>query len=207
MDGQNPYAFNPYDPRVLQMMAQMRGAQQSGAMPPGGPAGPPQGAMPPGAGMPPPQGAAVPAAPMQNGPQPMAPPPGGGMGAPGGGGQLDPSMVDAVMGLQGQGTQRAGLDRQYKLADALRAGSSKQLEGRNIPSSTGGMYIAPSWANGLVSAGQQIMADRSSRSADEKGAGLDKERQAAQRGYLDALTGQKKKKPEDDFTTNPQAGY
>lgn len=202
--------MNPNDPRVQQMLAMMRGAQ-GGA--PGGMAQPqptpqmPQGAMP----MQQP-GGPVPAAPMQNGPQPMAPPPGGGMGAPGGaagGAQLDPAMIDAVMGLQGQGSQRAGLDRQYKLADALRAGSSKQLEGRNVPSSTGGMYIAPSWANGLVSAGQQIMADRSSRGADEKGAGLDKERQTAQRGFFDSLTGgdKKKKKPDDAFTTDPMAGY
>ncbi len=189
--------FNPNDPRVQQMLAMMR-AQQGGAPQPQIAQGPQQGGMPMAPSGP------VQAAPLQNGPQPMAAPPGGGMG----GGQLDPSMVDAVMGLQGQGTQRAGLERQYKLADALRANSSKQLEGRSIPSSTGGMYVAPNWAQGLASVAGNVMADRQMNRADERGAALDKERQGAQRGYFDALTG-KKKKPDqgDNFATDPMAGY
>jgi hypothetical protein len=40
------------------------------------------------------------------------------------------------------------------------------------------------------------MADKRMRDADAAGAGLDAQRQSAQRGYFDAITGQKKKKPE-----------
>lgn len=202
--------LNPNDPRVQALIAQMR-AQQGGVAPSGppvgqmpaqmqGPApvagqmpgqmagGPPTGA-PPGAGMPP-----------GGMPPPGGPggPPGGMPGAapPQGGGQLDPAMVDAVIGMQGQAGQRQGLDRQYKLADALRADSKAQLQARTIPSSTGGMVIAPNWAQGLTSVAGNIMADRRTADADRAGAGLDKERQGAQRGYFDAVTGQKKKKPE-----------
>lgn len=206
--------FNPNDPRVQQLLMALR-AQQGGGMPGTMPGGQQQPAMGP-QGVQMPQGGPVNAAPLQNGPQPMASPqqpmaaPMGGP-APGGmGGQLDPSMVNAVMGLQGQGTQRAQLDRQYKLADALRAGSSKMLEGRQIPSSTGGMYVGPNWASGLASVAGNVMADRNTRAADERGSALDKERQAAQRSYFDALTGadKKKKRPEiDQFETDPMAGY
>jgi hypothetical protein len=135
-------------------------------------------------------------APLQNGAQPMPP-----QGGPSPGAQLDPSMVNSVIGLQGQATQRANLDRQMKLADALRANAGQQLQSHNVPSSTGGMTVAPSWLNGAVAVGQSLMADKRQREAEQAGAGLDKERQAAQRAYFDALTGQQKKKrdPNDDL--------
>ncbi len=210
--------LNPNDPRVQQLLAQLR-AQSAG--PNGGSAGgvPPGGMMPtqmqgppPVAGqLPPPQAAAGPMGPGAGAGGPgmapggMAPPGGPGappMGTPGagaapaGGGQLDPSMVDAVMGLQGQAGQRQGLDRQYKLADALRADSKAQLQGRTVPSSTGGIYVAPSWLNGLASVAGSYAANKQQGAADAAGAGLDTQRQAAQRGYFDAVTGQKKKKPD-----------
>lgn len=198
--------FNPNDPRVQQMLAQLRASQ--GGMTPGAGAVPPGGMMPaqmqgppPVAGQMPPQmppgqtpGAAMP-------PGGMAPPggPGGAPGMPGGappvgGGQLDPAMVDQILALQGQAGQRAGLDRQYKLADALRADSKAQLQAKTIPSSTGGMVIAPNWAQGLTSVAGNVMADRRAAAADAAGGALDTQRQSAQRGYFDALTGQKKKK-------------
>lgn len=210
--------MNPNDPRVQQLLAQLR-AQGGGITGTGGPLPPGAGQMPaqmqgppPVAGQAPMQGPAM-VAPqgvaMAPGGAGMPPggmaPPGGPVGAPNGmpggappvgGGQLDPAMVEQVLAMQGQAGQRAGLDRQYKLADALRADSKSQLQGRTVPSSTGGIYVAPSWLNGLASVAGSYAANKQQGAADTTGAGLDSQRQSAQRGYFDAITGQKKKKPD-----------
>jgi hypothetical protein len=116
------------------------------------------------------------------------------------GGQLDPNMVNAVLGLEGQEGQRDSLARQYKLADAMRAQGMQGLQQRIIPSSTGGMVVAPSLASGLAAVGSGYMADRRSRQADEAGGKLDTQRRDAKRGYFDTLTGQMRKRdPRDDM--------
>jgi hypothetical protein len=188
---------NKLDPRTAAAYAQMMRANQGGGMPAQMP--PQMQGPPPVAGQQGGMGGPGPQAPMQAPDAAMGSMGAGGMPPPGqapsGGGALDPGMVDSIIGLQGQAGQRAGLDRQYKLADALRADSKNQLASHAIGASTGGqMVVAPSWLNGAVAVGQNLMADKRMRDADAAGAGLDKERQGAQRGYFDALTGAKKKK-------------
>ena len=193
----NPYnmPLDPRDPRVqaLLMQQRMQGAQSPGQMPPQLQGPPPVAGQVGGMGGPGPQ------PPMQApGGTPQGMPPSG--GPPMGGGQLDPAMIDQVLALQGQGSQRAGLDRQYKLAEALRADAKGQLQGTRVPSSTGGIYVAPNWANGLVSVAGNIMADRKQAAADTAGAGLDAQRQAAAKRYLSALSSgnRPRKKPEEE---------
>jgi hypothetical protein len=175
---------NMNDPRIQALIAQMRA--QGGGMPPQGPAAPVQAQLSQGPAMPPPDAGAAPAGPPMGGaPQGMPPPQGG---------QVDPSLTQGVMGLQGQAGQRDAMKRQYALADALRNDAQAQTKGRVVPSSTGGMMVAPGWANAAVSVGQNLMADKRTRDADKRGAGLDAERQRVQGDYFNALTGQRKKR-------------
>src|SRR4030095_1464856 len=141
-------------------------------MPPPGMQGPgmPPGAMPPG----------MPGAPMA---PPMAPPGTAGAGAQGG---LDPNMIKAILALQGQDSQRTSLDRQYALADQLRADAKNQTKG--IQGSK--VFTAPSWANALAGVGDEFVADRLTKGADITGKGLDTERQTAREDAYSALTGQ-----------------
>jgi hypothetical protein len=109
-------------------------------------------------------------------------------------------LVEGVIGLQGHAGQRKSLDRQYALADAMRAQGEKGMQQRIIPSSTGGMVVAPNWASGLAALGSNYMAGKREREADAQGAKLDTERQKVQRGYFDQLTGQMRKRdPRDDM--------
>ena len=173
----NPYGLDMNDPRVRQMLMQMR-AQQGGGMMPG--------AAPQFQGPQMPQAAPIAAAPLQNGPAAQGPQ------------QLDPAMVDQVLALQGQGSQRDSLSRQYKLADALRADARAQLQSSRGPKlSTGGeLYVGPSWLNGVASVAGNVMADRRMADADNKAATLDSQRQAAAKRYLAALSGNRRK-PDD----------
>lgn len=195
--------LNMNDPQIQAFIAEYMRKQQQ----PGGPT-PPQ--MPQQQAAPAPAAPAVPQPGLQNGPQMPPPaagamqPPGGAPGAPGAppgppGGQLSPELVESVIGLQGQGGERKALDRQYALADAMRAQGERGMQQRIIPSSTGGMVVAPNWASGLASLGSSYMSSKREREADEKGAALDKKRQDAQRAYFGELTGQmRRRNPRDE---------
>lgn len=175
----DPYGLDMNDPRVRQMLMQMRAQQGGGVMPGGAPQfQSPQ--MP--------QAAPAVQAPLQNGTAAQPPQ-----------GSLDPQMVDAVLALQGQGTQRRALDRNYLLADRLRADAKEQTQSTRVPSSTGGIVVAPSWVNGLTAVAQNVRAGQLQSEADEKAKGLDAQRQAAAKGFLAALSrGNTKRKPDDD---------
>jgi hypothetical protein len=201
--------LNMNDPQIQALIADyMRKQQQGGGAAPGqvSPLGtpiPPQPQQPPpptmqsGPALPPP-GATPPPGAMQ---PPGAPPaaPGGPPGAPGG--QLSPELVEGVIGLQGQAGERKSLDRQYALADAMRAQGEKGLQQRIVPSSTGGMVVAPNLASGLAAVGTGYMANRREREADKAGSELDRKRQKVQGDYFAELTGQlrNKRNPRDDL--------
>lgn len=120
-------------------------------MPPwmrGGPQQPPQQGMPgqmpmP---MPPPQGVPMFSQP-QGMPGPGGPPggpPGPAGGPPGGPGmnqgeQLSPDFVKNILAARGLDSQQAGIERQRKMADMLRAGASSQMK----PTTVGKYTAAP----------------------------------------------------------------
>jgi hypothetical protein len=172
-----PYGLDPrFDPR-LQGTAAIPGAPQP-MMPPqlGGP--PPVAGMPGAPGAPPggpPPGTQGPGAPVD-----FQGPPGG---APAGGGGLDPHMVNAVLALQGQDSQRSSIDKQYALADQLRADAKDQTKG----------YKGQGWGNVAAGIAQNFAANRATKRGDEAGLALDKQTQSASREWMDALTGKKKK--------------
>jgi hypothetical protein len=186
----DPYTFNPYDPRFQQLMAQRMHAMQPAQMPPQMQGPPPVAGQQGGMGGP--------------GPQPQMPAPNSAMQSmlPGGS-QLDPEMVDQVLALQGQGSQRDSVSRQYKLADALRASARDQLQsGPGAKLSTGGtLHQGPTWVNGLSAVAQNWKAGQMQDAADTSAKGLDSQRQAAAKGFLAALSrGNARRKPEAEET-------
>ena len=109
-------------------------------------------------------------------------------------GGLDPAMLKQILALQGQDSQRSSLERQYALADQLRADAKKQVQGIQGQR----VYTAPGWANALASLGDQFVANREQSAADEKAKTLDAAAQTASQGWVDALTGKPKKKRDAD---------
>lgn len=185
--------LNMNDPRMQQLVAEFMRQQK------GGPNSLPQvpSAPAPGALAAPPMAPQAPAAPappvqpqLQNGPPVAAPQ----------GAQLDPTLVDSVLGIQAQEGERNAARRGYALADAMRGDSQKYLQGRMLPSSTGGMYVGPGWAGALAGVAGSALASRRERDIDKQIAKLDADRMKAQRGYFDTLTGQMRKRdPRDDM--------
>lgn len=128
-------------------------------------------------------------------PQPGVPQPGAQMppqppqgGAPGGSMQgLDPSVVEAVLGMNAMKGERSKLDRQRRLADMMRAGVAQGNDPRGQMVS--GRYVGPNVGNVLMSGLAGYLGNRSDKQADEAGAGIDAREAAIRRQYLDALRG------------------
>jgi hypothetical protein len=118
--------------------------------------------------------------PMQPTQQPMQP----GMA----GGQLDPSLVQAILGMQQQQAQRNGMQRQLALAQQLRADASGQLQGQQA----GRIYKAPGLAN--LAAG--VLANYKAKGlVDDVGVreqNMGVQTTDAMRQYFDAMTGRRK---------------
>lgn len=153
---------------------------------------------------PPPQQPIVP--PQMQGPPPVAgaggpgmppgmPPPGAGPGAPPGGpgappqagaqGSLDPRMVQAILALQGQESQRSSVEKQYALADQLRADAKNQVKGVQA----GRTFVGPGWGNVLASLGQTYAGERLGNQADTRGQKLDEDASDASADWVGAVTG------------------
>lgn len=192
----NPYGLDMNDPRVQQLLMQMRAQQGGGFAPNAAPAGVPAFRGAPSEapiGVPPPQ--------LQNGPQPSP--------MPNSEPALDPRITDAVLSLQGQGTQRAALDRQYKLAEQMRASAKDQLKSSTVPGSTGGIVVAPSWLNAASAIGQNWKAGRVQDAADASAKNLDAQRQTAARGFLAVLSrgNEPKRRPDDEASGTGWSDY
>lgn len=133
--------------------------------------------------------ARYPQPPMQAGmQQPMQAPMGAPMGgAMGGGGQVSPELVQAILGLQGQGPQQAEIARSRRLADMLRADAGGQMQGIQA----GRMYAAPGLANVAASLYGQYKAKRMDDDADTRTRNLSVQSQDAMRRYFEAMAGRK----------------
>jgi hypothetical protein len=99
--------------------------------------------------------------------------------------QLDPRLIAAMLQLQQQNPQQRSIDRQMKLADALRASSSDQMQGVNA----GRIHIAPNLANAASSLFQQYQAGKMGQDAELRQQNMGTQRQDAMQRYFQALTG------------------
>lgn len=139
------------------------------------------------AGMPPPQPSGLVAPPLM-GVQAQQPIPVPGMPQPGQGmqpGQVNPALTASVMGLQGQQSQQAQIDRQLKLADSLRGDAKDQLQGQQV----GRVYKSAGLANLAASVAENYAAMHMGQQANTKATGLDTQRTQAMTDYFNALTG------------------
>jgi hypothetical protein len=103
-------------------------------------------------------------------------------------GQLDPALVQHILAMQQLRPQQTAIDRQMKLADAMRADASGQLNRGHM---AGQMYVAPNVANLAASVFGNYMAGRKQSDAEQKEQNLGVQRQDAYRRYYDAMTGNK----------------
>lgn len=104
-------------------------------------------------------------------------------------GQLDPALVQQILQMQQLGQQQRGVDRQMKLADAMRADAAGQLDrGRMV----GQVYAPPNVANLAASVFGNYMAGKKQSDAELQQQNLGVQRQDAYRKYFDALTGNKR---------------
>lgn len=118
-------------------------------------------------------------------PQPMAQAP----QAAAAGGQLDPALVQQILQMQQLGQQQGVVDRQMKLANAMRADASGQLDrGRMV----GQVYAPPNVANLAASVFGNYMAGKKQSDAELQQQNLGVQRQDAYRKYFEALTGNKR---------------
>lgn len=195
----DPYNFNPYAQQGFPMGRMGPQGMAPGGMPPGGPGGPMGGpGMPgPGAGgggapfpaggpggpaQAAPQGVGGIQAGLQNGP----PQPTGPMPPPGGGG-MSPEMVQEMIALRSGGTALGAADKQQALADQLRNDARGRLDAKRLPSSTGGMVVAPTWGAALGSVADQYRAHKLDESAGAMRKEVDSKREAAGTKLYDAL--------------------
>lgn len=185
----DPYNFNPYAQQGFPMGRMGPQGMAPGGMPgQGGPQGMP------GAGA----GGAGPMMPMGGPNGPAAPPQPGvggiqaglqnGPAAPGpGAGGLTPEMIQQMIALRSGGTAMGQADKQQALADQLRNDARGSLNAKRLPSSTGGMVVAPTWGAALGSVADQYRAHKLDEKADLARAGVDKKREDASSALFEAL--------------------
>jgi hypothetical protein len=104
-------------------------------------------------------------------------------------GQLDPALVQQILSMQQFKPQQNAIDRQMKLADAMRADAAGQLDrGRMV----GQVYAPPNVANLAASVMGNYMAGKKQSDAELQQQNLGAQRQDAYRRYYDAMTGNKR---------------
>lgn len=107
-------------------------------------------------------------------------------GAPmGQGGAVSPELVQAILGMQQQGTQSRSLDRSRALAERLRADAGGQLKGRQV----GNVYVAPNALNAAASLYGNYKAGRMDDESDTKENNMSAQQMDAMRRYFEAMTG------------------
>lgn len=105
---------------------------------------------------------------------------------PGAGQYVNPALAQSVIGLNSLQSQQGGIDRQRKLADALRADSKDQLQGQQA----GRVFKSAGIANLAASLAQNYGAMKLGQRADTAQTGMNDQRNAAMQDYFNALTGQ-----------------
>lgn len=98
---------------------------------------------------------------------------------------LDPSMIDAVLGMSALKGERGKIERQRRLADMMRASVAQNNDPRGQMVS--GRYVGPNIGNVLMSGVAGYLGNRSDKRADEAGAGIDAREAATRRQFLEAL--------------------
>lgn len=146
---------------------------QFDGMPDNYPPQPPQPGMPPQPAMPPQPGqVAPPGVPPQPG---MAP----GMQQPGAAG-LDPAMIQRIMALAGQQQKQAAVNRQFDLADKLRAGIPKMAASQS-PINT------PNWMGALAGVAGGYRANQMEKQGKADQSALDAQTQQARMDFFNQL--------------------
>lgn len=121
------------------------------------------------------------------GQMPQRPGAGAPAGLPGGMGGIPPDLLQQVLALGSQTSQQDILNRQRKLADALRGMGNDQLQGITVGPKGREQYRAPGVANVLANVYANYRAGQLSKEADEQQRGLGDQRQAAITKYFEAL--------------------
>jgi hypothetical protein len=110
-------------------------------------------------------------------------------GAQGGvqGQNLSPELIEAMLGLNKQGSQKAGIDRQRMLAQQLRAAGSQQMQGQQA----GRIYVPPNLANLAANIYGGYKAKQSEDDADLRSMNMSADTQNAMRKYFESMSGKK----------------
>jgi hypothetical protein len=102
--------------------------------------------------------------------------------------QVTPELVRAMLAMQQEQSDQAKIDRQMKMANALRAQGMAPVQST---SPGGGRVGAPNWAQAIANV---MAARKGTQMADEQSASqmnVDNARIGAMRQYFDALTNRK----------------
>lgn len=97
---------------------------------------------------------------------------------------LDPQMIQQIMGMGSQSPEQVELARKQKMVDQMR-GQAASFDGR--PVQAGRVSVAPI-GQGLSALAQGFMAHKMQGDVDTQRQGLNARQQDAQGKYLDALT-------------------
>lgn len=98
---------------------------------------------------------------------------------------FNPALAASVIGLNSTASQQASIDRNRKMADALRADAQRQSQGTQA----GRVYVGPGIGNNIAAIGDAFGAQSLNSGANAATTGLDQQRQAALTQYFNALTG------------------
>lgn len=135
-------------------------------------------------------------------------PPGAAQGQQPGMSQLDPQLIQAIIGMRGQPMQMQQQQRQLKLADQMRADAGQQLKGTQA----GRVYRAP----GALNVGANVLGNFMAARSDNAVKGAENQMmqgdQDAARRYYEAIMQQQMMKQQpmpmpNAGPTNPQGGY
>jgi hypothetical protein len=104
--------------------------------------------------------------------------------------EMSPEMIQAILALQSQGTDRKKLDRQTHMANMMR---QQGADGMRATSPGGGRVGAPNWAGALANLYSMKKAGEMDASGDTQRAALDVERQKAMRQYFEEMRSQQRR--------------
>jgi len=105
---------------------------------------------------------------------------------------LDPALMQAILQLQMQNPQQAGLRRSQRQADMMRGDASQQLQGRTVGAKGRELYVPPNALNLAAN----VMGNRRAQGI-ENDIGVREQNAAAQkqdalRRYFEGITGQRR---------------
>jgi hypothetical protein len=96
-------------------------------------------------------------------------------------------MIQQMIALRAGGGAIGQADKQQALADQLRNDARGRLDAKRIPSSTGGMVVAPTWGSALGSVADQYRAYKLDEKANTARGKVDTDRAAASEALFNAM--------------------